>query len=77
VTLRYVFTLIIYFKEIFMLGKRGVTKVMVLEMFIMLLPMTLVFSMIRSLTLAKLQGLMDILKNSLGGKPRCIVTSCG
>jgi len=25
VTLRYVFTLIIYFKEIFMLGKRGVT----------------------------------------------------
>jgi len=34
-----------------------------------------VLLMIRNLTLAKLQGFMEILKNSLGVKPRCIVTS--
>jgi hypothetical protein len=35
----------------------------------------MVLLMIRNLTPANLQGFMDILKNSLGGKPRCIVTS--
>jgi len=40
----------------------------------MLLLMIMVLLMIRGLTSTKLQILMEILKISLGGKPKCIVS---
>jgi len=39
----------------------------------MLLLMIILLLTIRNLIKAKLQGLMEILKNSLGGKPKCTV----
>jgi len=55
------------------LRKTRLMKFLFLET--MLFIMIMVLLMTRSLTLAKLQSSMGILKNSLGGKPTCIVTS--